>query len=321
MEIGNLLLRWASETGGGKVVGFKAAAAWTVRSRGARVRDGAEGRWLRDVSALGYIDVDWRRGLWSVAPPVLTTLPYSDGLAVLTGRRTMDISKAVQDLYKAGERVHWLRNENAEGDIPVPDSLLLGYEHPDILKESAERIGSTFVPCAALRLFALLPDLAPGPPAAPPALGNAHTVERYNHETGQYEPAQSYREEGLYRWRSTDWARLVQVRRGEEWHSTEHENGVYLEHARLGSKVMRWRSEPGKGREGTGRLSVDWGAPLPPLHARAAVLCTGIQPRIHELARIVRYDNIPRHAAEKLAASLRQELEIETPAAPRKAAP
>ncbi|MFE2234141.1 hypothetical protein ACFXA4_16450 [Streptomyces sp. NPDC059442] len=319
-EIGNLLLRWASEVGEGKITDFKATLAWITRSRNIRVREGAEGRWLRDVSALGHIDVDWRNGLWAVSPPVLTTLPYSDGLAVLTGRRTKATSRAMEELYDSGERIHWLSNETAEGDIAVPDTLLLGYEHPDMLLRNAERIGCTFVPCAALRLFALLPDLAPGSPAAPPALGNVHTVECYNHENRQYEPTQSYAKEGLYRWRSTDWARLVQIRRGQEWHSTEHENGVYLEHARLGTSAMRWRPESGRGRERTGRLSVDWGAPLPPLHARAAVLCTGIQPRIHKLAEVVRYDNVPRHAAEKLAASLLQELEVEEPAAPRKAA-
>lgn len=320
MEVGDLLLRWASEIGDGKITDFRAALTWITRSRGISVREGSEGRWLRDVSALGHIDVDWRAGLWAVAPPVLTTLPYSDGLALLTGRRSAAISRAVEDLYDAGERIHWIRNETAEGDIAVPDTVLLGYEHPDKLVQHAEKVGCTFVPCASLRLFALLPELAPGSPAAPPAIGNAHTVERYNHENRQYEPAQSYSEEGLYRWRSTDWARLVQIRRGQEWHSTEHENGVFLEHARLGTGTMRWRPESGKGRERTGRLSVDWGAPLPPLHARAAVLCTGIQPRIHEKAQIVRYDNIPRHAAEKLAASLLQQLEVEEPAVSRKAA-
>ncbi|MFD8790953.1 hypothetical protein [Streptomyces vinaceus] len=320
MEIGNLLLRWASEIGGGRIADFKTAAARTARSRGLRVRDGAEGRWLRDVSALGHLDVDWRRNVWSVAPPVVTPLPYSDGLAAVAGRRTADTEKRAGAACDEGMELHRVPNETAAGDIPVPDTLLVEYESAASLRGHAKDLGCSFVSCSALRLFEVLPDLEEGPPAAPPAPGNILTVEVYRPEERRYEPAPAYSADGLYRWRSADWARLVQVRRGAEWLSTEHENGVYLEHARLGNRVMRWRADPGTGRGLTGRLAVDWGAPLPPLHARAAVLCTGLQPRFSEVAQTVRYDNVPRSAAERLAVSLRQDLEIEKPAASRKAA-
>ncbi|MFF9213242.1 MULTISPECIES: hypothetical protein [unclassified Streptomyces] len=320
LSIGNLLLRWASERGGGKVTELRAGVLRTARSRGIPVREGADGRWLRDVSALGHLDVDWRRGLWSAAPPVLTRVPFSDGLALIAGRRTASFDQAVDAAADEWAEVLWVENEAAEGDIPVPDTLYLQYDAAEDLPRDAQRLECAYVPCAALQAVSVLPGLAAGPAAAPPGTGNIHTVERYNLETGRFEPARSYSEEGLYRWRSADFARLVQVRRGSQFLSTEYECGVFLEHERLGSSVMRWQPEKGTGRKRVGRLAVDWGAPLPPLHARAAVLCSGLQPRFHKLAETVRYDNVPFAAAERLAKSLHQKLEVQNAdAAPGKA--
>ncbi|WP_330279152.1 hypothetical protein OHO83_09220 [Streptomyces sp. NBC_00569] len=315
LSIGNLLLRWASELGGGKVSDLRAGVLRTARSRGIPVREGADGRWLRDVSALGHLDVDWRRGLWSAAPAVLTRVPFSDGFAVITGRRTAVFDGLVEAAGDDWAAFVWAENEAAEGDIPVPDTLYLQYDSAEGLPREAERLGCRYVPCAATQIVSLLPELSAGPQAAPPGGGNAHTVERYRPQSGEYAPAESYDEDGLYRWRSADWVRLVQVRRGREFLSTEHEYGVYLEHERVGTSVMRWKAEGGSGRQRIGRLAVDWGAPLPPLHARAAVLCTGLQPRFHKLARTVCYDNVPLTAGERLARSLHQKLEIQKPAA------
>jgi hypothetical protein len=265
------------------------------------------------MSALGHLDVDWRRGVWSAAPPVLTRLPFSDGLALITGRRTSALERAVHQAAEEWAVVLPAANETAEGDVPVPQSLLLQYDTPDELPGRAAELGCSYSPCAALQTFCLLPDLEPGPPAAPPAPGNVQTVEKYDPVRRAYEPADSYSEDGLYRWRGADWSRLVQIRRGEGFYSTEHEYGVYLELERTGTGSIRWQPESGTGRERAGTLFVDWGAPLPPLHARAAVLCTGLQPRFSSVAETVRYDNVPRAAAERLARSLRQELEIHHP--------
>ncbi|MGW2795967.1 hypothetical protein [Streptomyces sp. NPDC001269] len=310
-RIGNLLLRWASELGSGKVADLRAGIVRTARVHGVRLVEGADGRWLRDVSALGYLDVDWRTGRWSAAPPVLTRVPFSNGLAVITGRRTAAFEDVLAAAADEWAELHSTRNETTPRDLDVPDTLYLEYNEVVDLPEDAERLGCTYVPCAALQLFSVLPEVAEGSLAAPPAPGNIHTVERYDLDRRQYTPVADYREDGLYRWRSADWSRLVQVRRGSDWFRVDHEYGVYLEHARLGTSVMRWKAEDGIGRERLGRLAVDWGAPLPPLHARAAVLCTGLQPRFSEVAETARYDNVPLAAAKRLAQSLKQELEIQ----------
>ncbi|MFJ9735991.1 hypothetical protein ACIRUL_32365 [Streptomyces sp. NPDC101171] len=310
---GDLLMRWASELGGGKVADLRAGVLRTARGRGLTLRDGADGRWIRDMSALGHLDVDWRRGVWSAAPSVLTRLPFSDGLALITGRRTAALERAVDQAAEEWAVVLPVTNETAAGDIPVPVSLLLQYDSPEELPGRAEALGCAYAPCAALQAFSLLPDLEPGPPAAPPAPGNAQTVEKYDPAKRCYVPADAYSEEGLYRWRGADWSRLVQIRRDGGFLSTEHEYGVYLELERTRTGTIRWQPETAVGRERVGTLFVDWGAPLPPLHARAAVLCTGLQPRFSSVAETVRYDNVPRAAAERLARSLRQELEIHHP--------
>ncbi|QFY12970.1 hypothetical protein GBF35_46175 [Nonomuraea phyllanthi] len=314
--IGNLLLRWVSELGGGKVADLRSRILRTARGRGLELREGAEVRWIRKVSTLGHLDVDWRRGIWSIAPPVLTRLPFSDGVALITGFRTAACERAVITAAEEWAVVLRTQNEVVDGDIPVPDSLLVQYDSPEDLPTRASSLGFFFTPCAAMQIFDLLPDLQPGPAAAPPAPGNADTVQRYNFAARSYEPAHSYSTDGLYRWRGADWSRLIQVRRGAQWLSTEHEYGVYLELARLGQSVLRWRPEAVPGRERVGSLFTDRGAPLPPLHARAAVLCTGLQPRFSQLAETISYDNVPKPAAERLARSLQQDLEVLPASAP-----
>lgn len=313
--IGNLLLRWASELGGGKVAELRSGVLRTARSRGLAMRDGAEARWISHVSALAHLDVDWRRGVWSAAPPVLTRLPFSDGLALITGRRTASGERTVDAAVEEWAVILRAENEVADGDIPLPDSLLVQYDDPEDLPKLASSLGFTFTPCAAQQTFALLPDIKPGSAAARPAPGNTHTIQRFDLATRYYQPADSYNEDGLYRWRGADWSRLIQVRRGTQWLSTEHEYGVYLELARHGQHVLQWRQEAKTGRERVGTLYVERGAPLPPLHARAAVLCTGLHTHFDHVAEITGYDNVSRTAAERLAQSLQQDLKILPPGA------
>jgi hypothetical protein len=71
---------------------------------------------------------------------------------------------------------------------------------------------------------------------------------------------------------------------------------------------LRWRAD-GSGRV-TGSFFVDRGLPLPVLHQRCLVLCSGFTPRFSEIARTSTYENVPRSIAEAVAASLGQTLEV-----------
>lgn len=195
------------------------------------------------------------------------------------------------------------------GEAPLPDTLLLQYEDPRTLPDTAEFLGARYVPCAALGLMEMLPRAVPGPESAPPGGSGAATLEKYDPRLQRFVPVARDDEDGLYRWCGADYARLTRVRRNGVFHTVDRETGVYLELARHRTGVMRWRPEAGAGRAGIGRLFVDRYAPLPALHERAAVLCSGFPPVVGKHAQTRAYDNVPRALAEALAASLLQNLE------------
>jgi hypothetical protein len=76
---------------------------------------------------------------------------------------------------------------------------------------------------------------------------------------------------------------------------------------RRGISALRWRRDSIRGR--TGHLFVDFGAPLPPLMQRAAVLCSGFAPRFAVGAQTVAYENIPMDLARRIASALQQRLD------------
>jgi hypothetical protein len=155
----------------------------------------------------------------------------------------------------------------------------------------------------------MLPQAALGPESAPPGGSTANTLEKYELRLQRFVPVARDEEDGLYRWRGADYARLTRVRRDGVFHAVERETGIYLELARHRTGAMCWRPESGKGRAGMGRLFVDRYAPLPALHERAAVLCSGFPPSVGKQTQTRAYDNVPRALAEAIAASLQQNLE------------
>ncbi|MFJ4466168.1 hypothetical protein ACIP2X_01470 [Streptomyces sp. NPDC089424] len=309
-EFGAILLRWLSESRSGKASALRDGVRSQAQAWGLELKEYADWDWMRKVAALAFIDVDLRADRWSVAPPVLTRLPHADGLALLTGARTAQISTRIEEAAQDWMELISVPHRAEADEAPLPDSLLFQYEDLRTLQEAAELLGARYVPCAAVQLMELLPQAAPGPESAPPGGSTATTLEKYELRLQRFVPVARDDEDGLYRWRGADYARLTRVRRNGAFHAVERETGVYLELARHRIGVMRWRPESGKGRAGVGRLFVDRYAPLPTLHERVAVLCSGFPPSMGKQAQIRAYDNVPRALAEALAASLQQNLEI-----------
>ncbi|MEU1776433.1 hypothetical protein ABZ501_25870 [Streptomyces sp. NPDC019922] len=308
-EFGGILLRWLSESRSGKTSALRDGVRSQAQAWGLELKEYADWDWTRKAAALGFIDVDLRADRWSVAPPVLTRLPHADGLALLTGARTEQISKRVEEAAQEWMELITIPHMPEAGEAPLPDTLLFQYEDPLTLQKAAEFLGARHVPCAALQLTELLPQAAPGPESAPPGGSTANTLEKYELRLQRFVPVERDDEDGLYRWRGADYARLTRIRRNGVFHTVERETGIYLELARHRTGVMRWRPESGKGRAGIGRLFVDRHAPLPALHERAAVLCSGSPPSVGKQTQIRAYDNVPRALAEAIAASLQQNLE------------
>ncbi|MEU5521900.1 hypothetical protein ABZ759_14870 [Streptomyces sp. NPDC047860] len=311
-EFGGILLRWLSESRGGKASALREGVRDQARAWEWELNEYADWDWMRKAAALGFIDVDLRADRWSVAPPVLTRLPHADGLALLTGARTTRISARVEEAAQEWMELITVPHRPEPGEAPLPDTLLLQYEDPRTLKDVAELLKVRYVPCAALQLTELLPQAEPGPESAPPGGSTANTLEKYELRLQRFVPVARDDEDGLYRWRGADYARLTRIRRNGVFHAVERETGVYLELARHRTGAMRWRPESGQGRAGVGRLFVDRYAPLPALHERAAVLCSGFPPSVGKQAQTRAYDNVPRALAEAIAASLRQNLETLT---------
>ncbi|MFC8359942.1 hypothetical protein ACFUIY_08670 [Streptomyces griseorubiginosus] len=308
-EFGGILLRWLSESRSGKASTLRDGVRNQAQAWGLELAEYADWDWMRKVAALGFIDVDLRADRWSVAPPVLTRLPHADGLAVLTGARTARISIRVEEAAQEWMELIAVPHRPEAGEAPLPDTLLFQYEDPRNLWEAAEYLGARYVPCAALQLMELLPQAAPGPESAPPGGSTADTLEKYELRRQRFVPVARDDEDGLYRWRGADYARLTRVRLNGVFHAVERETGIYLELARHRTGAMRWRPESGKGRAGLGRFFVDRYAPLPALHERAVVLCSGFPPSAGKQAQTRVYDNVPRVLAEAIAASLQQNLE------------
>ncbi|MFB7330083.1 hypothetical protein ACFC00_00365 [Streptomyces adustus] len=308
-EFGGILLRWLSESRSGKASALRDGVRGQARAWGLELKEYADWNWMRKVAALGFIDVDLRADRWSVAPPVLTRLPHADGLALLTGARTAQIGTRVAEAAQEWMELITVPDTPEAGEAPLPDTLLFQYEDPLTLQHAAEFLGTRYVPCAAMQLMELLPQAAPGPESAPPGGSTVNTLEKYELRFQRFVPVERDDEDGLYRWRGADYARLTRVRRNGVFHTVERETGVYLELARHRAGAMRWQPESGKGRAGIGRLLVDRYAPLPALHERAAVLCSGFPPSVGKQTQVRAYDNVPRALAEAIAASLQQNLE------------
>ncbi|OPG04674.1 hypothetical protein B1R27_24295 [Streptomyces sp. GKU 895] len=309
LEPGDLLLRWVSERGTGVLSDVKQGMWWLASTRCPDVEPGAPGRWLRDAVSLGHMDIDWRNRRWSTAPPVLTRLPRARGLAVLSGSRTAafdeKLSQAVADGLVELFRVPSARPPR---DIPLPASLIVQFDDETGLMQWAAELGAEYTSCFALQGAALLPPLALEVRSSTPEFGQP--LEQYHLDHREYQPASRPLRDGLYRLKQREGKRVCQVLRNGEWYETSHEEGVYsvLESQNMNADVLRWLPEKECGRERFGTLYVDWGYPLPDLHRRVAVMCSGLAPRINAHAENLAYDNVPMAVAEKIAHSLGQHL-------------
>jgi hypothetical protein len=304
--IGDLLLTWISELGSGTIADFRSRAAWLARTENLELPDSATGRWLRDASSLGHCEVDWKHGRWSVAPPVITRLPLADGLAVLTGARR---ARAARVLEEAGVYFEQARRPASEVEIPPPATILIPSMQTSDLEEAAAALGASFAGCAAAMIASMLRPMVPTLRAAPPAYDSPFE------QLGAFSPrvwvASSPRDsdppDGLYREQVHGrWQHLV--RRDAAWYAADLSTGLFAELGRLGDTVIRWRPDYQAAAAGT--TIIDWGAPLPPLHSRALVLCSGFAPRFGPAAETALYDNVPREIAANVATSLGQTLQI-----------
>ncbi|WP_099041845.1 hypothetical protein [Mycobacterium neglectum] len=300
----DLMLAWMSETAAGDIRDLRQRVAWLARNADLNAQPFETGRWLRDMTALAHVEVDWVGGRWAMAPPVAVLLPSCGGTTVLAGHRHLGLVEELGDLLS----VQTIPCATSDSRLATPTQVYLQSDSIKDLVEGLNICGVDYGGRAADYIANRLPPLQLGEPAAPPAYGA---------------PVKHLQLDGALRFvsgRLTSHSGLCQItvqgrpsylyRNGDEWFHTVHADGVLWALAENGVEVFRWRLERADGDDDIGTLFVDQGAPLPPLQARALVLCSGQPTAFGELAKTAIYRNVPKSVASMVARSVRQRLAI-----------
>ncbi|MCK8616129.1 hypothetical protein [Gordonia sp. C13] len=298
----DLMLAWMSETGEGDIWDLRQRVAWLARNADLNPQPFETGRWLRDMTALAHVEVDWVGGRWAMAPAVAVLLPSCGGTTVLAGCRRLGLVEELGDLLS----VQKIPCAASDSRLKTPTQVYLQLDTINDLIEGLSTCGIDYGGRAAHHIADRLSPLRLGEPAAPPAYAA---------------PVKHLQLDGALRFvdgRLTSQSGLCQIsvqgrpsylyRNGDEWFHTVHADGVLWALAENGIEVFRWRFERVDGDDEMGTLFVDQGAPLPPLQARALVLCSGQPPAFGELAKTAIYRNVSRSVADQVARSVRQRL-------------
>ena len=261
----NTLLLWCSEAGSGAWKSFSAACAYLGLPAG---------RASRVLSQLAHVEFDRRVGRFACAPTALTTIPGMPGRLLLTGARPGGMLDGLRriaelqgfDVDVAAEPLHQFGNGPGTALVDADGHAAQAF---------ADAAGIAFIPNAHRRLAALLPPAELGAVAAPAAPDDRfpHCPVEPEDFRERWDSTRPEGSDGLWRWRTWDRSRVLYLRRDAHWwHLPVAEYGAYLVERPQGC-------EPLARYEGAHRLLIVEGtAPLPPLHARAACLCSGRLP-------------------------------------------
>jgi len=301
------LLSYLSEKGSGTWADLKEAWSWLSGASD----DPADSASLvaRDLAALGHIEMSWSPGggSWCAAPPLLTLLPRSGGRAFVTGART-------RHLYHRGAP----EQEACGALCETIDALELYLD--DVLQPGGPRTLVVACECEgdARRLAATL-EIGYTYEVAAQVAGLLPPLPAYHKLWAAGEVPRGFDTEifdtGMLRWIPVDEPSgdgLFRARRyGSHVHALHGPLGQFRAVREFAVyEVLRW-----EGRqvitfsEERNELTVPVNAALPPLHARAATLCSGRLPRLDRRNWTLTYANVSNGVAEQIATSLSQELQ------------
>lgn len=289
---GNLLLAYLSEVGHGRWSRFTAALGTLGATWGRSTH-------ARQLSMLGHVEFDfWHRPQirWAVCQPVLAGLteekssPYR---AVLCGRRTQTLLDSLHEQAKI-----------FNGDIEIapqqhnPDAIFVKTAAPYQMNQLAEAVGLTHEPQVAVRLAGCLPSLShyrtlckmrPEP--------QSYGIRRFDQKLKQWREVEKSTENGLYAYLMADNSHIHCYKRGSTFLKVPREWGLYF-------WLSDWHTHLLQYDEATQTLTVPQFAHLPTLFARAAVLCSGILPKLVENS--FRYRGVSASVAYNIITKLNQ---------------
>lgn len=318
---GEILLGWLS-----------AARAGTLELLGRRVMWFGSGRagdlgqppknayleWVREMHALGYLNVNFSSRRWSSIAPALVALPGLDGLLMLAGVRTANM---LEELDRLGFDGFAFKHTPETGlAIPVPGTLLVQIERQSLLEDILRYIRAAepriaYYGCAASRLAsALIPNMNSLSPVAAPTYEGDNHVEvfiasglRFDEAdfSAPWAPADlTLTSRGAYRWRRP--GKLIHaVFDGNGWLSGNRSDVLHAALSMDSQSCLWWTPYPRDPLE-RGTLSVHRYIDLPLNHKRIATLCTGLPAQ--ESNGVRNYEGVPLTVVESISESLGQQL-------------
>lgn len=288
------LLWWCSETGSGTWPQFR-EAAMHLRVRPVQA--------IGTLAALGHVEIAWAAGRWATAPTTLTTIPQLPGRLLVCGARPSHLTEHLRQVADAGGYDVLVDDEPIPQQAPGPATVLIDAD-PASAADFAAAAGVRFQPAAHRAIATVLGPLRLDEVAEP-----ATPDDRFPHcpidpdtleERWDLDVTEGA--DGLWAWQT--WrrraARYLRAD-GQWWYLPQSEHGPYLlPPAPTGEEHCRY--EPAHQV-----LVVHGRAPLPALHARAVVLCSGRLPLRQHLAENTaedHYVNIDEGTARMILASL-----------------
>lgn len=288
------LLWWVSELGSGSWLQFKAACTHLQLP---------PTRTITTLAALGHIEIAWTAGRWAVAPTTLTTIPGLPARLLICGARTSYLTERLRRVADDGGYDVLVTSEPIAQQAPGPATVYLDADPADA-EDFADAAGLCFAPAAHLAMAAALGPVRlddVGEPATPDErfphcrIDPDTLAERWDEDSAEGA-------EGLWAWQT--WARRAAryLRADGQWfYLPQAEHGPYLLAPRpVGEEHCCY--EPAHDL-----LIVNARAPLPALHARAAVLCSGRLPLRQHLAEDIaedHYVNVDQATATLILTSL-----------------
>jgi hypothetical protein len=287
------LLTWCSETGSGTLAAYKAAcahlglAAWPT---------------AHALSQLGHVEFDDDSGRYAAAPTTLTTVPGLPGRLLLTGARPHGLLEDLATAASAGEADFDVSREPCPQFGAGPSTMYVDGDPADAVEFAADA-GIAFCPQAHRLIADRLPVASAAVVAHTPDDRFPHAkVDPYDLRVRWDRPARDH-SPGLWLYRTFGGRRTMVLFEtdSQPLRTLDGAYGPYLMNRPADADpLIEYRSAHQL-------LIVLDSAPLPPLHARAACLCSGRLPIRRAVAPDVAHDhylNVDAHTASTVLESL-----------------
>jgi hypothetical protein len=218
----------------------------------------------------------------------------------MVGARTRLLHEALREHTEASRHLELVVRQQEDG----PDALYISCSDERELAELAARVGGHYEFSVSERISQLLPPLdglLAAAAAAPPNSGYGTSL--WEPETNRFKPVVGTDRPGLYQYEAYGINQFRYTADGEHYADVDLSTGRYAELRRLKRSVLVYTSEAINGL-----LVVPARADLPALHARSAILCSGLLPTFDRQGVSLTYRNIPEIVAGRIAESLDQTL-------------